>query len=76
MSFYTKNIKGDHVTKNGMDLVRTKYRQKYNHIPEYTNTNIQKITINTTKYMKQVRSKVRELTVLSISAFDRQRQIE
>jgi hypothetical protein len=39
-----------------MDLVKTMYKQE---ITEYTNTNIQKTTKNTTKYMKQVWNKVR-----------------
>jgi hypothetical protein len=42
-----------------MDLVKTKYKKNVNHITEYINTNIQKTTTNTTKYMKQVCNKVR-----------------
>jgi hypothetical protein len=51
-----------------LDLVKTK---NVNHITEYINTNIPKATANTTKYMKQVWN-----NVLSMPAFDRQRQTE
>ena len=49
-------MKSDHMTKNklirSMDLVKTKYKQKYiNRTTEYINTNIHKTTANTTKYM-------------------------
>ena len=43
-----------------MDLVKTKNKQKIvNHITAYINTNIQKTTANTRKYIKQIWNKVR-----------------
>jgi hypothetical protein len=52
-----------------MDLVKTKYKKKVNHITQYINTNIHKTTTNTTKYMKQVWNKARIKRTVNICFF-------